>query len=117
MNWTAFSAAGTCLAVAVALFSLFYSRNNTLRDTAATEKDRALSEKFAEKDRVLSDKLDFHFSQQKDTLGRVDRNIENMGKILEAHMIILNDHATRIAVAETKLDHISNKRARAIPME
>lgn len=56
--------------------------------------------------KLLGSKVDTHFQMQKDTLSRVDHNMDMTTQILEKHMEMLTAHDSRLAVVETEVHHL-----------
>ena len=77
MNWLTFAAVGSAVCAVIGLLSGLYSYINKLKENAVN-----------------------------DTLSRIDRNLDHTAQILDRHMDLLTEHATRIAAVEVEVTNL-----------
>ena len=85
LDWKSIAAIGGTLCTVIGLVWSFYGYIHKLKENS------------------LNGKIDAHFEMQKETLGRVDRNMDLTTQVLERHMSMLTDHGNRLAIAETEI--------------
>jgi hypothetical protein len=77
MNWVTVAAVGSAVCAVIAIFGGLYSYINKLKENAVN-----------------------------DTLSRIDRNLDHTAQILDRHMDLLTEHASRIAAVEVEVTNL-----------
>jgi hypothetical protein len=77
MNWITIAAVGSTVCTVMAILGGLYSYINGLKENAVN-----------------------------DTLSRIDRNLDHTAQILDRHMDLLTEHATRIAAVEVEVTNL-----------